>query len=136
MRRLIKNHFIIIIMTALTACGGGLANSQTIKIKTDPELPATKCNMGNSRGLWSLDSVPGSVSVGRSKSDLVIKCASPSFQGQVIATAGVEQTTVPIAEASTGVLYLYKDEIVVPMYRSVADPNTENYGSDSQKTDE
>ncbi|MBI4754023.1 MAG: PDZ domain-containing protein [Betaproteobacteria bacterium] len=93
---------------------------------TTPGCQGAACELTNDKGKWYVPATPGTVSIRRSYSDLLVACTR---EGAPPASASVKSTTKPLAfgniifggiigagvDIGTGAAYDYPSEVTVPM---------------------
>lgn len=127
---IIKFHHLrilsILLICTLSGCATVITgDTEDISITTTPEIGA-KCILSNKRGEWALAESPGTVTVKRSMSNLVVNCDSKNgYTGTRSISTSVKATTAGNLlfggiigggiDAATGAAFDYPDSIVVPM---------------------
>lgn len=100
-------------------------HDQPLSVAT-PGCQGAACELTNDKGKWYVPTTPGSVSVRRSYSDLLVACTR---EGAPPASASVKSTTKPLAfgniifggiigagvDIGTGAAYDYPSEVSLPM---------------------
>jgi hypothetical protein len=123
---------------ALLACLSGCASivegsSQDINVSTNPPAKVS-CDAQNGRGNWVANSVPGTLNVKRSRTDLTVHCKGNGYDGQYTHSSDFESWTAGnlffggiiglAVDAGTGALFSYDDAIIVPV--TLNDPFAQN----------
>lgn len=110
----------------LTGCASIVSGTtQPISVST-PGCEGASCELVNDKGKWYVSNTPGSATINRSYSDLMVKC---SKDGVGASTATAKSNTKPMAfgnilfggvigagvDMANGAAYEYPSEIFVPM---------------------
>lgn len=78
----------LLALLLLPACASmTTGTTQNIAVETSP--PAAQCDLSNDKGKWFLKETPGSVTINRSASALVVSCD----KGELTGTTSAESTT-------------------------------------------
>ena len=96
----------VVAAPACAAAGVADGGTQTIRIET-PGCETARCEVGNDKGRWTLESTPGTLTVATSAEPLVIVCgkrapASPLGPTRVPAEKGKSEGTATIAGGVAG----------------------------------
>lgn len=112
-------------MLSLAGCASIITgDSEDIAINTSPESGA-KCVVSNSRGEWHVPSTPGTVTVKRSSSNLVVTCDKNGSTGSRSISTSIKSTAAGNllfggfigagVDAATGAAFDYPDSVIVAM---------------------
>lgn len=126
MKNLLLLFFINIIF--LSGCASMTTGTQqSLSVRTTA-CPGASCQLKNSKGLWYVNSTPGSVSVHRAYGDMTVTCQKqgysdvtdtvPSSTKGMAATNVIWGVFIPVGvavDAGTGAAYDYPSEIVMKM---------------------
>ena len=136
------------LLVLLTGCATIIkGTTQSISLRTPPEVGA-QCELTNSQGTWFI-TTPGSVTVHKTKTDLVVTCTKSGFQDATatiparfngvtagnILVGGLIGITV---DAASGANYGYEELTEIPLLplSNVAPPEAEADTTPSDEPDE
>lgn len=115
-----------LILALLTSCASVVNGThQSISVETIPAQNA-QCSLENSKGKWYINNTPGSTTVHRSISDLLVTCKKSGYS---VSTSKIKSRTHPAAfgnillggvvgagiDVANGAAYSYPTNIKVPL---------------------
>ena len=83
----------LLLALSLSSCASIFTGtSQDISVNT-PGCPSAQCTLANSEGNWSIDKTPGTVTVTKDSTTLVIECKTKDSEPDFLLTWALELLT-------------------------------------------
>ena len=120
-----KKLILIAALMPLGACASIVSGDQQIVSVETPECEAAKCKLTNGQGTYYVSPTPGTVTVNRSASTMILECSKGAAKENSTVESGTKAMSFGNiifggiigagVDMSTGAAYLYPDVMVNPL---------------------
>lgn len=119
--------FLSLISVIFTGCASIVSgNHQNISVQTTP-VKGASCQLTNKEGTWFIPSTPGSITLNRAYSNLVVNCTKEELNGAMTVTSKMKGIIFvggivgAAVDMGTGAAYDYPNLVTVNLKKNNAD---------------